>query len=107
MFDLTVYTFPDDDEAQVAENALEILGGLAVKAEGSTAKSLEGSWTVVEQDVRARDEKILAARKGDPDFAPMPYHYVLLCIPVAIALVFLLVQQGLAVQRDLKGYDDE
>jgi len=105
LFDLSVYTLPGDDDVQVAENALEILGGLVSITDGSAVKSIEHEWTEVDQDVRSRDERVIAARKDDPDFAPLPYHYVLMLIPVALALVYLLVQQGLMVQRDLKGYD--
>lgn len=105
LFDLSVYTFPGDDDAQTAANALEILGGLVSMDDGPAVKAIEHEWTEAEQDTRSRDERIIAARKDDPDFAPLPYHYVLMLIPVALALLYLLVQQGLMVQRDFKGSD--
>lgn len=102
-----MYTFPEDETVQAAEDALELLGGLAVQAEDVGVSSLESLWMAIERDVRTRDEKIIAARKNDPDFAPMPYHYVAMLIPVAIALVYLLIQQGIAVKHSLHSYEDE
>lgn len=93
-FDLTAYSFPDDDEAEVVQNALEIVG---VQAVDGAIEQLEGGWAAVENERSFRDNKVRAEVKNSS--APS-FRYLWLVLPVALAIVALLVQQSLAAHED-------
>ncbi|RLN60246.1 hypothetical protein BBJ28_00001401 [Nothophytophthora sp. Chile5] len=87
----TIHVFPEDDAVEVVKNALEILGG--------AEEDDDEAWTAMENN-----SFLVTSEDAQVGFIKPDYKLVFFLFPIGIALLMLLIQQGMIVQDALYNY---